>query len=550
MGLKHIVISAVAVTAMVCAYADVDWVISASGYPPDEYGVVSMNRNNPYSGDVVVPSEWVVDGKAITVKEIGDSAFAGCKALTSVVIADSVEKIGSGVFQSCTALVSVEFGRSVDEISSTLFGDCTSLKSVKFTGAKPTQVNECAFAYRSMTVYYPANGEGWDDNDPYWGGATLLTYVPYDPNAPESVAALNELIVRSPDGEEVTLKLSSTGSFDSPAADVVVPSGKRIVLDLNGKVLACKSIEVAGSLTVNDGSSPQVGRIVGDFALGTGGMVAYNANRSWTVNTAAGIRNAILLNGQGAGIAVTLGAAVDAGELKIPAGVSLSLDLNGKVMIVSPLYVYGSLTVTDSSAGKTGWIDGLVHVKEEGGTLSFETVRTVSNRSDLNQVLLINQQGAKVSARLARNLSTNELTIPAGESLSLDLNGKLLTCSPLVVNGTLTVDDSTGGGAVCVPSYPSIGTEGKLDFKGGGLRGTFTAIAPSGGIAPAEAETVEVRDGKLRLGVKVERTDSLADPDWRPVAKESVGVADDGTVEITVPANAPSGFYRLQSKGQ
>ena len=165
MGLKHIAILAVAVTAMVCAYADVEWKIYADGYP-DEYGVVSRNIKNPYSGDVVVPSEWVVDGKAITVKEIGDSAFAGCKALTSVVIADSVEKIGSGVFQSCTALVSVEFGRSVDEISSTLFGDCTSLKFVKFAGAKPTQVDRYAFAYRKLTVYYPANGEGWDDNDP------------------------------------------------------------------------------------------------------------------------------------------------------------------------------------------------------------------------------------------------------------------------------------------------------------------------------------------------------------------------------------------------
>ena len=100
-------------------------------------------------------------------------------------------------------------------------------------------------------------------------------------------------------------------------------------------------------------------------------------------------------------------------------------------------------------------------------------------------------------------------------------------------------------------SEPStFGADGKLDFKGGGLRGTFTAIAPSGGITPAEAETVEVRDGKLRLSVKVERTDSLADPDWRPVAKESVGVADDGTVEITVPSNVPAGFYRLQSKGR
>ena len=51
-------------------------------------------------------------------------------------------------------------------------------------------------------------------------------------------------------------------------------------------------------------------------------------------------------------------------------------------------------------------------------------------------------------------------------------------------------------------------------------------------------------------GVKVDRTDSLADPDWRPVAKEPVGVAEDGEVEIAVHANVSSGFYRLQSKGQ
>lgn len=46
MGLKHIAISAVAVTAMVCAYADVEWKIYADGYP-NEYGVVSRNIKNP-----------------------------------------------------------------------------------------------------------------------------------------------------------------------------------------------------------------------------------------------------------------------------------------------------------------------------------------------------------------------------------------------------------------------------------------------------------------------------------------------------------------------
>ena len=54
MGLREIVISAVAVGAVVCAYADVKWRVYADCYP-DEYGVVGWNAKNQYSGDVVVP---------------------------------------------------------------------------------------------------------------------------------------------------------------------------------------------------------------------------------------------------------------------------------------------------------------------------------------------------------------------------------------------------------------------------------------------------------------------------------------------------------------
>ena len=75
-------------------------------------------------------------------------------------------------------------------------------------------------------------------------------------------------------------------------------------------------------------------------------------------------------------------------------------------------------------------------------------------------------------------------------------------------------------------------------------------LVPVGGGAGREFPALHLPGLCDALGVKVERTDFLADPDWRPVAKESVGVADDGTVEITVPSNVPSGFYRLQSKGR
>ena len=69
-----------------------------------------------------------------------------------------------------------------------------------------------------------------------------------------------------------------------------------------------------------------------------------------------------------------------------------------------------------------------------------------------------------------------------------------------------------------------------------------------GALAPASVETVEVRDGKLNLGVCVERTDSLESPKWYPVGKESLSTKDDGTFEIVLPAGLASGFYRLISK--
>lgn len=69
-----------------------------------------------------------------------------------------------------------------------------------------------------------------------------------------------------------------------------------------------------------------------------------------------------------------------------------------------------------------------------------------------------------------------------------------------------------------------------------------------GALAPASVETVEVRDGKLNLGVRFERTDSLESPKWYPVGTESLSTRDDGTFEIVLPAGLASGFYRLISK--
>ena len=71
-----------------------------------------------------------------SVTNIGDSAFWGCKGLTSITIPDSVTSIGSYAFYKCTGLTSVTIGNGVKSISFYVFKYCTRLKSINYRGTK------------------------------------------------------------------------------------------------------------------------------------------------------------------------------------------------------------------------------------------------------------------------------------------------------------------------------------------------------------------------------------------------------------------------------
>ncbi|MDE7281464.1 MAG: leucine-rich repeat domain-containing protein, partial [Ruminiclostridium sp.] len=85
-------------------------------------------------GDVVIPSE--IEGKKVT--DIGDSAFAENKSITSVKIPNTVHSISQMAFSGCSSLTSVNIPNSVREIGSNAFYGCTSLTSVNI----PESVSE------------------------------------------------------------------------------------------------------------------------------------------------------------------------------------------------------------------------------------------------------------------------------------------------------------------------------------------------------------------------------------------------------------------------
>lgn len=114
-------------------------------YEPNEDGQsysVSGVSESFKEAELVIPSEY--KGKPVT--GIGDTAFAKCTDLKSVVIPDGIKSIGNYAFNECVGLVSVTIPDSVTDIGSGAFNNCMGLISVKL-GSGLTSIGNKAFCY-------------------------------------------------------------------------------------------------------------------------------------------------------------------------------------------------------------------------------------------------------------------------------------------------------------------------------------------------------------------------------------------------------------------
>ena len=81
-----------------------------------------------------------------SVTSIGDGAFGRCRSLTSVTIPDSVISIGNYAFSYCTSLTSITIPNSVTSIGERAFCCCTSLTSITIPNSV-TSIGDSAFSY-------------------------------------------------------------------------------------------------------------------------------------------------------------------------------------------------------------------------------------------------------------------------------------------------------------------------------------------------------------------------------------------------------------------
>ena len=107
---------------------------------------VLFNKNKSWL--ITYPAEKSDSEYAIpnSVTSICDSAFYGCKSLTSITIPNSVKIIDSFAFYNCTSLTSVTIPNSVTSIGSGAFDYCTSLASITIPNSV-TSIGNNAFYY-------------------------------------------------------------------------------------------------------------------------------------------------------------------------------------------------------------------------------------------------------------------------------------------------------------------------------------------------------------------------------------------------------------------
>lgn len=84
------------------------------------------------------------------VESIGEKAFLGCSALTSLTIPNTVTGIGESAFQSCSSLPSVTIPDGVTSIGFRAFSGCSALTSVSIPGSVKT-IDVEAFSGTSLS---------------------------------------------------------------------------------------------------------------------------------------------------------------------------------------------------------------------------------------------------------------------------------------------------------------------------------------------------------------------------------------------------------------
>ncbi len=93
---------------------------------------IQLNDNNQtklttYTGAVIIPETFVVDGKTYRVIGVDEMAFANNTTLTKLTLPESITTLGQGAFANCSAMTSINIPAAIQEIPSACFAQCKKM---------------------------------------------------------------------------------------------------------------------------------------------------------------------------------------------------------------------------------------------------------------------------------------------------------------------------------------------------------------------------------------------------------------------------------------
>lgn len=176
-----------------------------------------------------------------SVTSIGSSAFSGCRSLESITIPNSVTSIGDWTFSECTSLTSITIPSSVTSIGDRAFSSCTSLTSITIPNSV-TSIGDGAFS-RCMSlkeIYYP-KGRGFEKVLSQGNNARIILVTP------QLLRIAAQSVVKSPFSAKPMPKPANERKF----IPVVNQTPKPIVEKLRWKVEG-KTLTVGGVRVIKD----------------------------------------------------------------------------------------------------------------------------------------------------------------------------------------------------------------------------------------------------------------------------------------------------------
>ena len=189
-----------------------------------------------------------------SVTSIGGGAFCYCSSLTSITIPNSVTSIGNGAFAYCSSLTSITLPNSVTSIGDYMFSDCSSLTSITCLAQTPPTCSSNSFSNvpRTIPLYVPAESmEAYKAAD---------TWKEFDVQALSTDATLSSLTY---DGMPVPSFNADTLYYtvDLPSETVVVPVVDAVANDSGATLTIHQATTLPGEASVEviaeDGTTRQ-----------------------------------------------------------------------------------------------------------------------------------------------------------------------------------------------------------------------------------------------------------------------------------------------------